>query len=326
MKRERLAVLVLSAFLVAAGSVGAESKVKASINLTLDQFIGSTHKYLEPTKFPIFSGSCSENKTCWDWLAETLSGMERSVAARGNHLINDYPEEPERYRTSHGSFDSRCSGAGAFDFSTGQYDKAGAGGWISLGNPGYSVLEFNGSEDNAVSIPQEYRGVSKFLVTWKVRVEGVVPNGYECFSGSDVSGLHMRPLFCQASQACSIQEDFSGGQVMMQLYIKNGTNDGNAAKGADDEGWAKLDPITTITIPAIKLTATTRNTPRPPTDPTVTGSCMISKDEFEQGRLPAKVLLKLMWFNDSPVVAKSIANQRSLSAMLMPITDGEEGD
>lgn len=325
MKRERCLGLMLFISLVWAGQVFSESTVKASPKVTIDEFSGKDDVYLEPIKFPVFSeGRCKENQSCSKWVEKNLSGMNRQEAADAGKLVLKNETVPGQYMMAkYGASDTRCYGAGEFNSKTGEYkkaDKSTGGGWISLGNPEYTVLKLKGNEENTVTIPPGYRSTAKAHFTWTVRVEGDVPKSYQCFKPKEVSGIQMRPLFCSARHSCSIKQDFSGGQVKIQLYIKG--TETITVKGADSQGWAALSPITEMTLPA--RDAITLRTEMTPSDPTITGSRIVTGDDFSEGKLPETITFKLMWYNDSPVVARSLGRQRNLIAMLMPITDIEE--
>lgn len=334
MERERCIGLMLFVFLAWAGPAFSKSETKAMKHLSIEKFTGKDDVYLEPTKFPEFSqGSCRENQKCSDWVEGNLSGLNRKDAAEEGKLVLKDESVPDRYMVAkYGLSDPRCFGAGEFDFKTGKYGKAAketGGGWITLGNSEYTVLELSGNEENIIETPAEYRSITKVLFTWKVRAEGLVPNSYQCFKGKEVSGIQMRPLFCSARHACSIKQDFSGGQVKMRLYIKGKDKDGGVVKakkaaGAeyDADGYAPLDPIAEMTLPSLdKITSKTEMTPG---DPTVTGSRMVTKDDFDGNKLPAEIYFKLLWYNDSPVAAKSLGKQRSLIVDTDPITDIKE--
>ena len=352
MKRERCLWLMLFISLAWAGRSFSESEVKVSPKVIIDEFKGTENVYLEPTKFPGFSkGSCRENQVCSNWVENHLSGMNRAEAVSSGYIVEKEAGSGKYMVKDYGISDTRCYGPGEFKSGTEEYaraDKATGGGWISLGNSEYTALELG--TENTIKISAGYRTTTKAHFTWIVRVEGLVPNSFKCFGGGEVSGIQMRPLFCSAQHACSIKQDFSGGQVKTRLYIKGEDKDGSTVKakkavkaedgtisyedynaytsgaydvdGYDADSYAPLDPITEMTLPARDpITSTTEMTPG---DPTVTGSRVVTKDDFGGEKLPAKIYFKLMWYNDSPVVAKSLGNQRKLNVMLVPITDIKE--
>ena len=341
MKREKCLGVMLFVFLAWAGPVLSESEVKDCPKVEIGGFIGKKDRYLEPTKFPVFSeGRCKENQKCSNRVEANLSGLNRQKAADDGKLVLKAEDVPGQYMMAqYGVSDARCYGPGEFDFETGRYhkaDKSTGGGWISLGNSEYTVLEFEDKEENVITVAR-CRDTAKLHFTWMVRVEGEEPNSYQCFSGKEVSSIQMRPLFCSSRHSCSMKQDFSGGQVKMQLYIKGEDNNGNVIKAVkavkaedgtvsyddyndyDEDQYAPLDPITEMTLPS--RDAITSRTESTPGDPTVTGSLTITKDDFGSAELPEKIYFKLMWYNDSPVVAESLGNQRNLTVMLVPITD-----
>lgn len=331
MKRERCVWIMLFIFLAWTGPAFSESTLKDMRPPEIDKITGEEDVYLEPTKFPVFSkGKCRENQKCSDWVEKYLSGKNRAQALLDGYLVEKETGTTGKYMVKYYGSSASCFGTGAFDFTTGEYSKAGkstGGGWISLGNSEYTVLEFNKQEENTITIPAAHRTTAKVHFTWTVRVEGIVPNSYKCFKGTEASGIQMQPLFCSARHSCSINQDFSGGQIKMRLYIK-GDNTAKAKEAPEDSDWAALDPITEMTLPVLKsITSTTENTPG---DPTTTGSRMVTKDDFinldgkPQPHLPKIITYKLMWQNDSPVVAKSLGNQRNIKVLLVPVTDIKE--
>lgn len=325
--------LVLLCFLVWVGPVFSEYEMKKEMNI--EEFVGQDDVYLEPTRFPVFSGGrCKENQGCYTWVEDHLSGMKRSEALKEKYLVvqtkteiktetvkdpitgeetlketEEIVELPGQYMVNeYGSMRERCSGPGEFNKTTGKYKSAGNGGWISLGNTDYTVLEL-GEEENEIVI--EDKKTTKLFFSWRVRAVGNIPNTFLCFSGKGRLGIEMRPLFCNARHKCTIEQDFSGGQVKVRLYIK-GTEE-IKAKGAGSDKWAPLDPISEMTLPDLeKITFTNESTPG---DPTITGSRMVTGDDFEGGSLPDKVYFKLMWVNDSALVAESLGKQRRISVV-----------
>ena len=194
------------------------------------------------------------------------------------------------------SSNKNCKYYSSFDDATGKYDKKSAGcGKIECGKEDYSVLELNSDNKHSIDMPKGYRNITKVLFTWTVRIEGYAPTDYK---------------------------RFNGGQVSTQLYMK-GTSS-VVAKNADTDGWAQLEPTADMTIPPVDGV-----TVYEPSDPTITGSRVVTKDDFEldakgKNRLPETITFKLMWKNETSLVVKSPAEQRNVVVTLMPVTNARE--
>lgn len=328
LERKRCLGLMFFVILSWAGIAFSDSEKMSTPPPGIGKFVGEDDVYFEPTRFPVFSqGSCRENQKCSDWVEEKISGLNRKDAVEKGLLVLKDESVPGQYMMAeYGKSDTRCYGPGEFNFEKGEYEKAGkitGGGWITLGNSEYAVLELGGKEENMFAVTAGYENIAKVEFTWKVRVEGAIPNSYKCFKGTEVSGIQMMPLFCSARHACSIKQDFSGGQVKMRLYIMGKDKDGNVIKakkatGAEYVGdYAPFDPISEMTLPSLdKITSTTENTPG---DPTITGSRVVTKDDFDGVALPAEIYFKLMLLNDSPVVANSLGKERNVTVLEVPI-------
>ncbi|MDO8749109.1 MAG: hypothetical protein Q7J72_08370 [Candidatus Omnitrophota bacterium] len=326
MKRKIGVVAMMFVFLAIAALAFSESAVKVNPEATIGEFIGNTTVYLSPTKFPKFSNGSSDNKRCARYLEFTMSSDPDTLPDRA-YYINASGILPGYGRSE----DKHCRYHNEFNETTGQYDCIKNGisapeecGSIDCGNQEYVSLELNSNSVNSINIPAGYRNIAKVLFTWTVRVVGNRPNECSRNGGKELNGLAIWPLLCHPWHNGKITQDFSGGQVQTQLYIKgSGTI---IAKNADSDsaGWAPLDFIASMTVPAGPPGVVNE-----PGDPTITGSYIVTKDDFlnsitGKNTLPPIIYFKLMWHNDSPLVVESLANQRNVVAMLMPITDIED--
>jgi len=223
-----------------------------------------------------------------------------------------------------------CDFYSLFDDATGEYEKKSGGcGKIECGKEDYSVLELNSNNKHSIDMPKGYRNIAKVLFTWTVRVEGYVPTDYKRSNGDKTRGIAVWPLLCHPWHG-RIKQEFAGGQVSTQLYIKATSSKATSsvvAKNADADGWAPLEPTADMTVPPAD--GVTIVDVYEPGDPTITGSRVVTKDDFEPDadgniRLPETITFKLMWKNETSLVVKSLADQRNVVVTLMPVTNARE--
>jgi hypothetical protein len=161
----------------------------------------------------------------------------------------------------------------------------GNGTTILSADPGYAPvpeLEITG-----FSIPERYKNSSKILITWTVRVEGNAPETYV-----------PRPSLCGEGVWLwrgTSKQRFPGGQVHTRLYVNDKPLGQEAALSMPEAG---------------EFTA----------DPTITGSCLLSKEDFNGGAFPDTMNIEVRWYNDTSMKIKSPAKMRSLSITTLPIT------
>ena len=304
-------IIFMSVFVISRVFGADEAVTNASKPLTVEEFIGDTDVYLAPTMFPEFkNGTTKDNTSCLSYLKGTVSGKKRSDLVSGGKLSTGV------------SSNKNCKYYSSFDDATGKYDKKSAGcGKIECGKEDYSVLELNSDNMHSIDMPKGYRNITKVLFTWTVRIEGYAPTDYKRFNGDKTRGIAIWPLLCHPWHG-SIRQEFNGGQVSTQLYMK-GTSS-VVAKNADTDGWAQLEPTADMTIPPVDGV-----TVYEPSDPTITGSRVVTKDDFEldakgKNRLPETITFKLMWKNETSLVVKSPAEQRNVVVTLMPVTNARE--
>jgi hypothetical protein len=148
-------------------------------------------------------------------------------------------------------------------------------------------------------LPAQFRDVSKLLVTWTIRIVAELPEA----EGYKIDGsIHPK---CEPFHGFSTQL-FKGGEIVSKLYV-NGNQYGDEASMEMPDG---------ITV--------TRNQPPPPPppsrDPTVTGSVLLSKESFPNKVFPESMNIEVRWFNDTTMRIKSLANHRSLTITVTPIS------
>ena len=308
MKRKRGVTVIMFVFLAIVALAFSESEVKVSPEVTIGEFIGNTTVYLKPTKFPKFSNGSSDNKKCREYL-ESMDPLDRVEHIDEDGKLPGYGKLENEH----------CRYYSEFNKTTGRYDcienaKPKYCGIVDCGDKEYVSLELNSELENSIKIPAGYRNIAKVLFTWTVRVVGNRPNECSRNRGKELNGLAIWPLLCHPWHRGKITQDFSGGQVKTQLYIKGSKK--IIAENADEDGWAPLNFIASMTVPAGPPGVVNE-----PGDPTITGSYIVTEDDFDGDKMPGEIYFKLMWHNDSPLVVESLANQRKVVAMLMPITD-----
>jgi len=152
-------------------------------------------------------------------------------------------------------------------------------------DPGYTVVPE--LQKVGFSLAQQYKNFSKMLVTWTVRIEGY-----------PVSAYNPWPSLCHPWHGKAWQQ-FPGGQVHTRLYV-NGKFMGQEAL---------------ISIPNAGTASIISN----PSDPTLTGSYLLSKEDFG-GAFPEKMDIEIRWYNDTCMQIRSPAKMRSLNITTVPIT------
>jgi len=144
-----------------------------------------------------------------------------------------------------------------------------------------------------VTVPEANRTNSNLLVTWTVRVEGYMPGA-----------VRLWPQICSPFHGVSYQK-FGAGNVTTQLYVNGEKKGQDAVITIPDGGNDNSENKGVIVSPQ-------------PSDPTISGSFLIKKDEFPDGKLPASIKIEVKWYNDTSMKIVTPANQRILTAMLVP--------
>jgi len=149
------------------------------------------------------------------------------------------------------------------------------------------------------TLTSEHKNSSKVLVTWTVRIDGYAVAAYNPF-----------PSLCGVWHGTSSQT-FPAGQAHTRLYV-NGKTMGTTAS---------------MTIPPnpdiVKAVNPLPPPPRGGGDPTLSGSCLLAREDFG-GTFPDKMDLEVRWYNDTCMRLISPANMRSLNITTMPITTQTE--
>ncbi|HRZ14029.1 MAG TPA: hypothetical protein P5110_00820 [Candidatus Omnitrophota bacterium] len=143
------------------------------------------------------------------------------------------------------------------------------------------------------TVPSEYRKTAKILITWTVRVNGIP------------TALNIRPNLCSNWAGTSVQ-GFPEGQLITKLYI----NKIPTSKEVE------------ITVPASSDLVISQPRPPAPTgcDPTLTGSYLISPDQFSDKQLPAKLTnIEIWWKNDTSMKLVSEGDWRNMIITFMPL-------
>lgn len=142
----------------------------------------------------------------------------------------------------------------------------------------------------SIDIPDEYRRTAKVLVTWSVRCEGFKGGAYTIW-----------PALCSPWHGTSWQR-FVGGDVKTRLYVN---------------GNPKGDPHV-LTVPTGGSGTNTVVTHQAH-DPTLTGSQLITAEDFEGNMLPTTLNLQVRWYNDTCMRIVSPANMRNMIVTLIPV-------
>lgn len=143
--------------------------------------------------------------------------------------------------------------------------------------------------DLEVSVPEAYRQKGSLLITWTLRVEGVTPGA-----------LQVWPSLCSTFHG-SVDQVFKGGIVESQAWVNLGS------------GYKALGRSSVMTVPD----GGTRSVIQVQ-DPTHSGSYVLKAADCPGGNLPAKVLIKIYWKNNTALRITSAAHYRSLIVTLVP--------
>ncbi len=135
-------------------------------------------------------------------------------------------------------------------------------------------------------VPAAYRKTANLLITWTVRVEGYKTDPYMIW-----------PNLCNVWHGTSLQH-FSGGEAKTALFVN---------------GEQKGEEII-MTIPDGGVTSSYQ-----PSDPTHTGSFLLTAESFANGELPETVKIEIKWYNDTCMKLVSPAGMRNLIITVVPI-------
>ncbi len=152
------------------------------------------------------------------------------------------------------------------------------------GNPGYTVIPE--LQKLGFRLADKYKNSSKMLITWIVRIEGRATETYNPW-----------PSLCNPWHGTS-QQRFRGGQVHTRLYVNGKQLGSEAIISIPDAGTANMSN---------------------PSDPTLTGSHLLSKEDFG-GAFPDKMDIEIRWYNDTCMRITSPVKMRSLNITTVPIT------
>lgn len=166
-----------------------------------------------------------------------------------------------------------------------------------------------------VEISPGYETQGKILFSWIVRVEGFLPEDCDHYNGKKVSGISVWPVLCHPWHGTS-RQNYDGGQVKVQLYVQDAVADTGNKEYKDDDGYVAVGEPVEMTVPLMKSEVAVGSG----SDPTLTGSYVVSADNFSLKQLPATVKYKIKWANHTAFRIMSPENQRSLVATLMPVT------
>ena len=334
MKKNIYAAAIAAIFLLLSGQVFCDqTSVDASLAVAIkehpdpdDYPSPSTYEqknafedaYLEPTVYPEFYKDNSENPTC----AKNLSGLTRWTRGTGASPGPKWAANADSSRYEECGKDclsSDCNG-NKCDFSGCKAGKrqCTAGGVcegeylpctqdaeddLDVDNPYQVVPGLKGD----IAIPKGYLQTSKVLFTWTVRVIGYKKT------------LAVWPFLCHPHHGTSYQR-FPAGQVKTRLYVKSGSST-NKVIGADanDDNYAALGQVAQLTIPSVGTSSLSN-----PGDPTISGSYLLTKDNFEKGNLPLTIEYKVRWYNESSMRVMALKEQRNLVVMVIPVTEIKE--
>lgn len=248
------------------------------------QVIGNTTAVYGPTRYPQFIAASGDNSRCEAYIKTVCSDHECK-----------YPFTDGK---GDGSADTGIGLAPLWLKST-QSSQSPASelmGWQSIADgKGDGKLLISGFK-----VPANFKTTSKILISWAVRVEGYKTSAY-----------NVSPRLCRKWHGTTSQQ-FTGGQVYTRAFI-NGT---------------AMGPVALMSIPDAGISRS--NEPRPPKpkpvikwDPTVTGSCLLSKDDFG-GEFPDAIDIEIKWYNDTCMKIESPANMRSLNITMLPLGSRQE--
>ena len=106
------------------------------------------------------------------------------------------------------------------------------------------------------------------------------------------------------------RQNYDGGQVKVQLYVQDAVADTGNKEYKDDDGYVAVGEPVEMTVPLMKSEVAVGSG----SDPTLTGSYVVSADNFSLKQLPATVKYKIKWANHTAFRIMSPENQRSLVA------------
>lgn len=180
----------------------------------------------------------------------------------------------------------------------------GKTGKVTVGEDDYYDLEDLAGE---VEINPGYEESAKALFSWIVRVEGNIPKDCNHKDKTNVNGISIWPVLCHPWHGTNYQ-DYEGGQVKTQLYIK-GINGGSDYIAVGDPVEMTVPPTGKSKVKIVTVS-----------DPTLTGSYVAKPGDFG-GSLPNKIEYKLKWANHTALRIKSPKGQRNMVVTLMPLTE-----
>lgn len=304
MKRVILAAVIGCVSFGAGNSAYAESSVKATPLVKITQSEGDEDAYLGPVYFPNFYKSSGES-ACGNYLKNTLSKQKMSKyiddenGFKGGSLKNcKFCCEKDEKGSCGKKVSCSSSRARGIDVESGE----GKTGKVTVGDDDYYNLE---DLSGKIEITPGYEESSKVLFSWTVRVEGSIPKDCDHKKGDTFRGISVWPVLCHPWHGTSHQ-DYEGGQVKTQLYIRVKGEDAYAAVG---------NPVE-MTVPPTgksKVHVTTKS------DPTLSGSYVVKPSDFG-GSLPNEIEYTLKWANHTALRLKSPKKQRNLVVMVMPLT------
>ena len=147
-----------------------------------------------------------------------------------------------------------------------------------------------------VRVPESMRSNSKLLITWTIRIEGTGTLISPASASGNLAAARCSPW------SGSINETFKGGLVNSRAEVN--LNDGRGYQAYGETG---------MTVPDGKTL--TSYTP-PPSDPTSTGSCVITGPFTAD---PIKV--RIAWKNNTSLTLTSAANYRNLIVNIVPVKE-----
>ena len=137
-----------------------------------------------------------------------------------------------------------------------------------------------------------YRKTAKILVTWTIRVEGTCP-------AWGIGHVICEPWLGELTFVCP------KGDVKTFLNAKYTKADGRVFNGVIGQ------PVS-MEIPAGKTG------PILQLDPTLTGTYLITADDFPDKQIPADLELQILWENDTSMRIKSPAGMRNMIVNIIP--------
>lgn len=315
-------VVIAAVFLTIARYVSADSSVKANPLVKIREKEGSTHDYIGPVYFPDFHKNTGKRveEDCEDFLKE-LNGKKMSeyldsrgfLKSKGSFFSSKNckyacPENTsgscrEKDLVKCGNSDSR-----GIDIESGE----GKTGMVSADEDDYYDLE---GLSGKIEVASGYKKTSKMLFSWTVRVEGYIPKDCDHSKGKIVSGISVWPVLCHPWHGISHQ-NYAGGQVKTQLYILGAKTADGKTEHKDDEGYVAVGEPVEMTVPLIKSKVKVGSG----SDPTLTGSYVLTPGDFSSGEIPDEIEYKLKWANHTALRIKSPKGQRNLVITRMPLT------